>query len=177
MAERVEIGARFDVHAEFFPEVSFSAEGLADEGLTAGHVTVRLEEPPAQDVPFFLRDQLLNSFEEGWLVFLDPLIENGFVMAEDEIVVPLAEFRGRPEGGEGFARAFRPFPQPNRIEVGVADQMDLFTGHAIPPENMSRILSECPFFPNSRNNSIHNEVVFDFDGISLQKLRLGPALE
>jgi hypothetical protein len=126
VSKRVEVGGGLDVDPEFFPEISFSEKDLPDQGLSAGHVAVRLEEPPSQDVPATRLDQPLDPFKEGGLVVLDPLVKEGFVVTEDEILPPLAEIGGRPEGGQGFARAFRPFPKPDGVQMGVADEMDTF---------------------------------------------------
>ena len=98
MAERVKVGGCFDIDAEFLPEISLSQNDLADKGLSAGHVAVRLEEPAAQDVPLSLLDQALDFLEEGGLIFLDPLVEDGFVVTEDKFVEGFAEGGRRPEG-------------------------------------------------------------------------------
>jgi len=66
----------------------------------------------------------LQAPEEGRLVLFDSFVEDRLVMAEDERRVLLAELGGRAERGEGFSGALLPFPEPDRVEMGVTDEMD-----------------------------------------------------
>ena len=110
VAERIQVGGGLDVHAEPVPEIALPEEDLADERFAARHVAVRLEEPAAEDVPLLGLDETPDAVEQLGLVFLDPLVEEGFVVAEDVPVVRFAESGRGPERGQRFARPFRPFP-------------------------------------------------------------------
>jgi hypothetical protein len=48
-------------------------------------------------------------------------------MGENEIRPRFAKFRRGAERGQGLSGPFRPFPEPHRIDMGIADEMD-FSG-------------------------------------------------
>ncbi len=128
MPERIEIGGRFDLHSEFRSKKPFPLQDLTDERFAAGHIAVGLDEPTAQDGPAFFPDEPPDAAEQGRFVLLDPVVKERLVMGEHEIPPGLAESGGRAEGGQGFARPFRPFPEPDRIDMGVANEMDFPAG-------------------------------------------------
>ena len=58
------------------------------------------------------------------LVFLHPAVENRLVVVEDESVELLAQVGGGAESADRRRRALLPLPQPDRVEVRVADQVN-----------------------------------------------------
>ena len=121
MSERVEIDGGFRLGAEFFKEIVPAGEDLADKALSADQIAVRLEIPSAHDMPFSLFDKALDAAEQRGVVLLHPFVKQGFVVAEDEAVVFLAEIGGDAEGGKRFRDAFFDFPEPDDVDVRIAD--------------------------------------------------------
>ena len=71
-----------------------------------------------------------EAFEKARVVLLNPLIQNGLIMIENKGVICFAQFRRRSEGGYRFGGAFLPIPQPDRVEVRIANQMDAAWSHS-----------------------------------------------
>jgi hypothetical protein len=80
-------------------------------------------------VPFLFSDQFLDALEEGRLVLFYPSVEDGLVMVEDKVIEILAEAGRRAESRERFAGSFFPSPEPDRIKVGVADEVNFSSRH------------------------------------------------
>jgi hypothetical protein len=125
VAEGIEVDGRPGLDPELLGEIALAEQDLADERLAARHVAVGLDVPAAHDVPFPLPDEPADPAEQGRLVLLDPFVEDGLVVAEDEPGMFLAKFGGLTEGRQGLPRAFLPLPEPDRVEVGVGDEVDL----------------------------------------------------
>jgi hypothetical protein len=70
-------------------------------------------------------DQSLYAPKERGIELQYPLVDQRLVMVENEAVVALAEIRGGAEGGKHFRGSFLDLPQPRRIEVRIADEMNL----------------------------------------------------
>src|SRR5512137_1525994 len=126
----VDGGPRLD--AELPGEVAPAEEDLADERFAARHVAVGLDVPAAHDVPLLLADELADPAEERRLVLHDPAVEHGLVVTKDEALARLAELGGLTERGQRFAGAFLPFPEPDRVEMGVRNEVDPSCGHGCP---------------------------------------------
>ena len=121
--EGIEVGAGLDVHAELLAEPALAQQDLPDEGLAAGHVAVGLQPPASGDVPAAGPHQLADALEERRLVLLHPAIQDGLVVAEDEAVEALAELRRAAEGGQGLGGPLLPLPQPDGIDVRIAEEV------------------------------------------------------
>ena len=124
MAKGVEAHGRGVDFPEFFGKIGAAQLHLADQRFPAGHVAIGLQVPSAHDVPLSGLDQGLNAPEQLGLIFLHPAIEQGFIVAEYKIVELLAEIRRRPETGNRGSRALFPLPLPDRVDMGVANQMN-----------------------------------------------------
>jgi hypothetical protein len=74
-------------------------------------------------VPLALFDEFLDAFKEGGFIFFDPLVKDDFVVIKDEAGEFFAEIGGDTESGNSFGGAFLPGPEPDRIEVCVANQV------------------------------------------------------
>ncbi len=123
VSERVKVHGRPGFHAKFFLEVRFSHKNLPDKRLAAWHVAIGLEIPAAQDMPFLLLHQLLDPGKKLWLKHLDPFIQDSFIVVEYEFIEFLAELSCGPKSRESFACALFPFPQPDRIEMRITDEI------------------------------------------------------
>ena len=115
---------------ELVGEVVESEEELSDVAFAAGAVDIGLEPGAAGDGPTVLCDELLDAFEEGGVVLFDPVVEESFVVVEDEAggSVLVAEVGGGAEGGDGFGEPFFPLPEPDGVEVCVAHEVEAYGG-------------------------------------------------
>jgi hypothetical protein len=123
VAERINVHRSGDINPKFLAEVEFTIERLPDEALAAGHVAIWLQIPAAHDVPAPGGYQTTNALEESRFELLHPLVNQGFVVAEDEIWKFLTEVGRGAEGGECFCCSGLPVPLPGGIEMGVTNEM------------------------------------------------------
>ena len=121
--ERVEIDGGAGVHSELLTEPAATDQHLPHEGFPGRHVAVRLDLPPAHDVPASGLDQTADSFEQDGFKLLDPLIQQGLVVAKNQLIRQVTAIGRRPEGRNRSGGAFLPFPLPAGIKMGVADQV------------------------------------------------------
>jgi hypothetical protein len=61
--------------------------------------------------------------KQAWLVFFNPLVEQCFVMIEDEALELVAEIRGGAKGAQCSRETFGPLPQPDRINMSIRDKI------------------------------------------------------
>jgi hypothetical protein len=125
----IEIDGCSNIHSELFPEVFLPEQALPCKGFAGGHVAIGLNIPSPHDVPLLLFDKFLDSFKEGGIVFLHPLIKDRLIMIKDEAVELPAKIRCGAKGGDSLSRAFLPFPEPGGVDMGVAHEKNLFTIH------------------------------------------------
>jgi hypothetical protein len=149
VTERVKIHGCPGFHTKFFFKVRFTHKNLPDKRFSAGHVAIWLEIPTAQDMPFLLLHQLLDSGKNVWLKHLDPFIQDCFIVVEHEFIEFLTKLSCGPKGRESFAGALFPLPQPDRIEMGITDEIQSLGFHFV----LHSIKS-------SRQRNFHPEVFF-----------------
>jgi hypothetical protein len=75
-------------------------------------------------MPSFFSDQFLDLRKQLWLEAFHPFIEQSFIVVEDKILEFLTKLGGCPEGGKSFGSTLFPFPQPDRVDVGVAEEIE-----------------------------------------------------
>ena len=80
-------------------------------------------------MPASVSYQVANAGEQLRIVLLDPVIEYGLVVVEDEARMCFAELSSDAEGRNRLREPILPVPQPDRVQMGIADQMNLFLGH------------------------------------------------
>jgi len=64
--------------------------------------------------------------EKGRVIFLYPAVEKCLIVIEYETVCSVTEISSNAEGGDGLGKALGPFPQPDRINMGIADKVECF---------------------------------------------------
>jgi hypothetical protein len=124
MPKRVKIDSSLGLLSKLIPEINLASENLANKRFAAGHVAVRLQKPSAHDMPSFFSDQFLDLRKQLWLEAFHPFIEQSFIVVEDKILEFLTKLGGCPEGGKSFGSTLFPFPQPDRVDVGVAEEIE-----------------------------------------------------
>jgi hypothetical protein len=147
--ERVKVHGSPGFHAKFLFKVRFTNENLPDKRFTAGHVAIGLKIPAAQNMPFLLFHQLLDPGKELRLKHLDPFIQDSFIMVEHEFIEFLRKLSGGPKSRESFSGALFPLPQPDRVKMGITDEMQSLGFHSVLHSKKSL-----------RQRSFHPEVLF-----------------
>jgi len=123
VSERIDVVSNRHVHAKALTEVPFSIKGLPDERFAIGQIAVWLDPPPVDDGPAPLRDEAPDAREQLRLQLLDPMVHEGFSSCEDEARMRLQQVDRRPAGPDGLGAALRPAPEPDGIQVRVADHV------------------------------------------------------
>jgi len=115
MAKGIEIHGGGGVAVKMLLEVTLSRVDLSDKAFAAWDITVRLQIPPAHDVPAPLGHKALNAFEKRG--FVDPaiLVQQDFVVIENKIVILFANIGGHPVCGYGLYDTFFEFPKINGV--------------------------------------------------------------
>jgi hypothetical protein len=109
--------------AESLPEVAPALSDRPDERLRPRQVDVGLDEPTARYRPAARADMTPDRFEERRVEPFGPLVQDGLVVAEDEARMLVEDVDRVAEGRQALRRALLP-PLPDRVEMGIADQVD-----------------------------------------------------
>ncbi len=104
-------------------EPALPDQRLPGEGLTAGDVAVGLDPPAADHLPAALGHPLLDLVEHRGVGALNPVVERRGGRGVDEVVVLRQPVQRRAERRLDLLEALRPLPQPHRVDVGVADEV------------------------------------------------------
>jgi hypothetical protein len=67
----------------------------------------------------------MNPVKKFRVVIFDIFVEKSFVVVEDETLVCIAKVDGCSELGQGFSSPLLPLPEPDRVEMGVTDHVEL----------------------------------------------------
>ena len=129
MTKGIEIDGSSWPDTELFIEVFPSCQNLANESFARRHIAVGLEIPSTHDMPLSDFNKPLNTVEQLGLVFLNPLVENDFVMIEDKALRLFTEIGSRAECGKRFTGPFLPFPLPDWIKMCITDEMNYRLSH------------------------------------------------
>ena len=122
--ERIDVVADRRNPAELLEEVALGDQRLADKGFAARDVAIGLDPPAADELPAALGDAFPDLLEHPGIDLLDPFVVRRRVAGEDELRVLVHPVQGGPEGRADLLVALLPLPQPDRIDVRVADQVE-----------------------------------------------------
>lgn len=95
---------------------------LPDQTFAHGDIVIRLQIPAANDAPLSNLYPLLDLLKQLRSIFFYIFICRYLVMAKYVIVFACQPGSGA-EGWQYCAGTFLPFPLPNGVDVGIADQM------------------------------------------------------
>src|SRR5690606_25756787 len=123
-AEDVRQPCRRVTDAEGALEVALAVEELADIGLAAADLAVRLDPHAADRLPAAFLHALLNLLEQLRIVLLDPGVCLRGGLVEDEVVVLLHQPDLRGPGAASLAARLCDRPQPGEVDMGVAGEHD-----------------------------------------------------
>ena len=124
MAEAVHVVAELRARAECLFIIALAVERMPRERFAAGRVAVGLKPPAARDHPAALLNAAPDLLEHRRLVFLNPLIIARARAGEYEIVEFVHAVERRAERRLDLGEALLPAPQPDRIDMRVADKPD-----------------------------------------------------
>ncbi len=108
---------------KFLFEIALAVQPLAHERLARRDIAVRLDPPAAGQLPAPFGHPPAYLGEHGRVGLLDPLVKGRLAGGEHEIGVLVHAVERRAEGGVRLVVAVLPLPQPDRVDVGVADQV------------------------------------------------------
>ncbi len=123
VAEAVHVVSGGDLDSQLFPRVADPDLHVLPERRREGQVAVGLEVPAADDRPPAGGDVSADALEEAGVERLDALVEPRVPAGEHDIGFRIEQVAGRPAGRERLADAGRPPPEPDRVEVGIADHV------------------------------------------------------
>ena len=130
MAEGIHVVPHRGGDAALLLIILLGVQALPGEALPGGKVAVRLDVPAVDRDEAALFDPGLYLLEHLRRKLLDPLV-NGYRGADEfEVRELLHPVQGRADGGLGLGAALLPVPEPHRVQMGVADHINVFhLGH------------------------------------------------
>ena len=124
MAEAVHIVAELSARAKCLFIIALAVERVPRERFSTGRVAVGLKPPAARDHPASLPYAAPDLLEHRRLVFLNPLIIARARAGEYKILKFVHAVERRAERRLDLGEALLPAPQPDRIDMRVADKPD-----------------------------------------------------
>jgi len=128
VAERVRRPRHRRSHAQRALEVAETALELPHEHLGRRQIGVGLHEVAADDIPAALRHLGADARECLRVGALDVFVDRRLAAHEGQLRKLVHQIQHGPARAEAFVQPLAPIPQPDRIEVGVGD--DVKAGHA-----------------------------------------------
>ena len=123
MPKGVHVVADLHIDAEFLLEVTFSVEALAHETFGGGQVAVGLFDPASHNFPAAFRDIVFDALVEAWIGLLHPSVDLRGSTGEAKVRLTIQEIDRGLQGGHRLRAAILPRPEPDGIEVSLADQV------------------------------------------------------
>ena len=125
MTEAVHVVANLGGDTQSFLEVSLGVQGLTGISFAGGQVAVGLYMPAAHHgKPAFL-NPLLQFFKHFRGEFLNPLIDGSGGTDKPEFGEFLHPVQSGTDGGLSLGAAFLPAPLPDRVQMGIANQIEM----------------------------------------------------
>ena len=109
---------------EALGEVAPAVAELAPPALRRRQVRVGLDDHRAGDVPLPAAHERVHPLRELGVQPRDPAVQPRLPAREDELRVLVAAVGGGAERRERLVHAGRPAPEPDRVDVGVADHVE-----------------------------------------------------
>ena len=124
VAEAVDVVADRRRDPEPVAEIALPMRDLAVKPGFGRQVQVGLQELAAGDVPLPALDMLADALEQLGMQLLHLLVEPGLAAREDELRILVAPVGRRAHRGQRLVGSSLPGPQPDRVDVGVADHVN-----------------------------------------------------
>src|SRR5690606_28233215 len=123
MAEAVDVVSDVCGNAEFLMEIALTQQRLPHERFAGRKVAVRLDPPPAGDVPATFRYTLANFLEHLRVDLFDPRVHCRRAGGEDKPVGFRNPIERGAERRPDLLEPLLPRPQPDWVDVGVTDEV------------------------------------------------------
>ena len=137
VAERVDVVADRRKLPEARAKIIAPELDLFPESVGAGQVAVGLDPPAAHDLPAAGAHVRVDALEERRVDALDLVVGPRLAAREDDIRVPVEQVAHRLAGVEHRVEARGPWPEPDRVDVRVENEMDRFHGRDRMRENLN----------------------------------------
>ncbi len=157
VAKGIHVVAHLGNDPELFQEIPLRIQQVPGKSFSRGHVAVRLDPHAPRDGPAPLLYPGADLFKQGGLVFFHPLIIGRAGRGKNVVVRFFHSVQSRLKGGLDLRVALRPLPQPDRVDVGVAQQMNPFwLFHDTSPLRctLSTMMERAAISPTSSPNSL-----------------------
>ena len=125
MAETVDVVPDGDIRSQLGLKIILCHLPLFEKRSCRWNITVGLNPPAADRLEPSGHDMLLQTSEQFAIMFLNGGVKPGFAASDNNFRVIIEQFAGGTGGGENFVDALGPRPEPNRIEMGIENQMVL----------------------------------------------------
>ena len=157
------------IHSEDIPEITFTMEHLADQGLAAGHIGVRFHPHGAfRDPPAFLRG-LSDSFKKFRIIFPAHLIGSRLALQVPVIRIFVKQAKLRGESTAGLPVSFSHGPEPGQVQMRVADRVEF--RHGRPVLRFENTFQDLPRLPVGRDPAFQGLFEINRDRGLFQRLR------
>ena len=123
VAEAVDVVPDPDLHPELLPEIARPECVVMTEGGGARQIAVGLDVPVADHLPAPGLDVTADPLEERRIERLHDFVEPDFAAGQHQLGVILQQPTGGAGGTQHLVDPLLPVPQPDRIEMGVQNQM------------------------------------------------------
>ncbi|OPZ86172.1 MAG: hypothetical protein BWY76_01066 [bacterium ADurb.Bin429] len=123
VAKTVHVVRHLWKHAEAVEEVALSQFDLPLEGEAAGKIAVRLNPPAAHQRPASAGDMRLDALQQRRVGLFDLPVAPRFAGGEDGLRIVIQQVAHRAAGIQHLVQPRLPWPQPDGVEVRVADQV------------------------------------------------------
>ena len=131
MAKGVDAVGDGGFDAQVGAHVALAEQHLAHKRLAGGEVHVGLDDHAVDHVPAAGGDRLLDLRKEGGVLRLDPGVDLRLAACEVKVRVFGQPVDGRLAGAERLGAAFGPAPEPDGVEMGLADHVNSDLVHGI----------------------------------------------
>jgi len=104
-------------------EIAGPVEKLPKKDFRTRQIGIRLDYGPTDYVPTSSDDHFANSVESLRVVFLDMPVNRGFPTNEGQFRIGIHQVEKSTAGNHSFVESFTPVPQPDRIKMGIRNQV------------------------------------------------------
>src|SRR6266498_5624051 len=131
MPEAIDIIANRGAHAELGIEVALAVQYLPHERLAARQITIGLNPPAADNLPAAFGHAILDFAKHRRVVKLDPLVARRRAGGKYKIATLAHKIEHGAKCRLDGLKTFLPAPKPDRVKMGIADDMQGDVFHSV----------------------------------------------
>src|SRR4051812_21791731 len=129
MTKRIRRPRDRHVNAEAIAKIFFAMKEMTGKRFSGGKIGGGVDDGPPANAPPPPLHIARDAFEGIRIGAFDVLVNRGFAADESELWIVIHEIQNGSAGDEPFIKPFAPIPKPDRIEVGIGDEMECKFGH------------------------------------------------